>query len=65
MTATSALFKDPETGRELVMSPQIEHLLAQYITEKDKLVNRVSETDDVGGSEITLNAKDVLKKNKM
>ena len=63
MTATSALFKDPETGRELVMSPQIEHLLAQYITEKDKLVNRVSETDDVGGSEITLNAKDVLKKN--
>lgn len=63
MTATSALFKDPETGRELVMSPQIEHLLAQYITEKDKLVNRVSETDDVGGSEITLSAKDVLKKN--
>ena len=63
MTATSALFKDPETGRELVMSPQIEHLLAQYITEKDKLVSRVSETDDVGGSEITLSAKDVLKKN--
>jgi hypothetical protein len=63
MTATSALFKDPETGRELVMSPQIEHLLAQYITEKDKLVRRVSETDDVGGSEITLDAKDVLKKN--
>jgi hypothetical protein len=63
MTATSALFKDRKTGRELVMSPQIEHLLAQYITEKDKLVNRVSETDDVGGSEITLNAKDVLKKN--
>ncbi len=63
MTATSKLFKDPKTGRELVMSPQIEHLLAQYITEKDKLVNRVSETDDVGGSEITLNAKDVLKKN--
>ena len=63
MTATSALFKDRKTGRELVMSPQIEHLLAQYITEKDKLVNRVSETDDVGGSEITLSAKDVLKKN--
>mgnify|MGYP003108383088 CR=1 FL=1 len=63
MTATSALFKDRKTGRELVMSPQIEHLIAQYITEKDKLVNRVSETDDVGGSEITLNAKDVLKKN--
>ena len=63
MTMSSVLFKDPNTGRQVVMSPEIEHLLAQYITEKDKLVNRVSETDEVGGSEITIAAKDVLKKN--
>lgn len=55
--------KQQLAGTEVLMSPEIEHLIAQYITEKDKLVNRVSETDDVGGSEITLSAKDVLKKN--
>ena len=64
MTATSILFKDPKTGRQMTMEPGVEHLIAQYITEKDKLVNRVSETDEIGGSEVTYDAIDASKKNK-
>tara|TARA_B100001250_G_scaffold401356_1_gene413141 strand:- start:19481 stop:25513 length:6033 start_codon:yes stop_codon:yes gene_type:complete len=55
--------KQKLAGKEVLMSPEIEHLLAQYITEKDKLIDRVSETSDTGGSEVTVNAKDLLKKN--
>ncbi|ANS03164.1 hypothetical protein [uncultured Mediterranean phage uvDeep-CGR2-AD12-C183] len=64
MTMSSVLFTDPNTRRKMVMSPEIEHLLAQYINEKDKLVNRVSEVGDVGGSEVTYKASDAAKKNK-
>ena len=63
MTATSILFKDLD-GRQMAMEPGVEHLIAQYITEKDKLVNRVSETDEIGGSEVTFTAIDASKKNK-
>jgi len=64
MTATSVIFKDPKTGRQMVVDPGVEHLIAQYIIEKDKLVTRVSETDEVGGSEVTYKAGDAVKKNK-
>ena len=64
MTATSVIFKDPKTGRQMVVDPGVEHLIAQYIIEKDKLVNRVSETSEVGGSEVTFKASDAAKKNK-
>ena len=64
MTATSVIFKDPKTGRQMVVDPGVEHLIAQYIIEKDKLVNRVSETAEVGGSEVTFKAGDAAKKNK-
>ena len=65
MTATSVIFKDPKTGRQMVVDPGVEHLIAQYIIEKDKLVNRVSETSEVGGSEVTFKASDAAKKNKV
>jgi len=64
MTATSVIFKDPKTKRQMVVDPGVEHLIAQYIIEKDKLVNRVSETSEVGGSEVTFKASDAAKKNK-
>ena len=64
MTATSVIFKDPKTGRQMVVDPGVEHLIAQYIIEKDQLVNRVSETSEVGGSEMTFKASDAAKKNK-
>ena len=63
MTATSVIFKDPKTGRQMVADPGVEHLIAQYIIEKDQLVNRVSETSEVGGSEMTFKAGDAAKKN--
>jgi hypothetical protein len=63
MTATSVIFKDPKTGRQMVADPGVEHLIAQYIIEKDQLVNRVSETSEVGGSEMTFKASDAAKKN--
>jgi len=63
MTATSVIFKDPKTKRQMVVDPGVEHLIAQYIIEKDKLVNRVSETSEVGGSEVTFKASDAAKKN--
>ena len=56
--------KQELAGKEMLVSPEIEHLIAQYITEKDKLVNRVSETDEIGGSEVTFTAIDASKKNK-
>jgi hypothetical protein len=63
MTATSVIFKDPKTGRQMVADPGVEHLIAQYIIEKNQLVNRVSETSEVGGSEMTFKASDAAKKN--
>ena len=55
--------KQELAGTEMAMEPGIEHLIAQYITEKDKLVARVSETGEVGGSEVTFKASDAAKKN--